>query len=73
MIAQYEERRTIRFLEEKNARICDCAGCGQVLLGNNPPQREMILLAGRMGVELPPIVIGKIRGRPYCRDCVVDQ
>ena len=47
--------------------LCNCAGCGKELLGlGNPPGIKR--KAGRG--DYPPLVGGRINGRPYCATCL---
>lgn len=43
--------------------VCNCAQCGNLLIGENQSRREL-------PQDAPPTVGGRIHGRPYCRGCL---
>ncbi len=57
-----------RHLSADDIGLVNCAGCGRELLGENTRRR---LDNGEVwtDADLPPVVAGRWRGRPYCADC----
>lgn len=58
----------LKYLEEEDAKVCNCAGCEALLLSaashealsqKDPPK----------GVKLPSAVVGRIYNRPYGPCC----
>lgn len=59
------------FIITQDTKLCNCAGCGEELLGES--QADAVALAGRMyrNYKPPrPLVRGRINGRPYCSQCL---
>lgn len=59
------------FIMTQETKLCNCAGCGQELLGES--QASAVALAQRMHRNYKPprpLVCGRINGRPYCSRCL---
>lgn len=52
-----------------DVKLCDCAECGKELLGSSMfcQLRE---LSDEQRQNLPSLVVGRIKGRPYCATCL---
>lgn len=50
-------------------RLCDCAGCGAALCGESERDWHAGLSAAERA-GYPPLVAGRMYGRPYCPDCL---
>jgi len=59
---------SLKFLEESNCRLCNCAECGIELL--SAVSRMKYFLTKPKGVEFPPAVAGRAKDRPYCSKCL---
>lgn len=65
-------RRTLesRF-EAGDLKVCDCAGCRKILLGNcHAEEVREAQAAGENTTLLPELVAARFNERPYCRDCL---
>lgn len=55
-----------------DAKLCNCAACGIVLLGAS--QRDEYEATPESAREsLPELVAGRIRQRPYCAACLEEE
>ena len=62
-----------RFIDENclppTTLVCNCAMCNLLLLGES--QRELYRALGRKEQRhWPPLVRGRVLGRPYCGTCL---
>ena len=53
-------------------KVCDCAGCGELLL-SRVHESYFLLLARPQQVVLPPLLFERHEGRPYCGGCAHDR
>jgi hypothetical protein len=53
---------------EERIRVCNCAGCGRVLLGRG--QHGLMTAAALVLGERPGRLAGRHEDRPYCAECL---
>lgn len=67
-----EKSKILRMYEIGTAKVCNCAECRQELLGScHEVDVEMAGKLRQLTAGLPPIVEGRIEGRPYCYRCFI--
>ena len=54
-----------------DTRVCNCAGCGVLLLGRTEIE-TVASLNERELMRWPSIVAGRVKDRPYCAGCLED-
>ena len=60
----------LRYLNQELA-MCNCAGCSSLMLGSKHKDAvRAAKLAGEDIACLPPLVAGRMDGRPYCATCL---
>ena len=55
---------------------CNCASCGEVLLGERMrrvPRRPLARICMSQWSRIPEFVARRIDGRPYCPSCLMDR
>lgn len=65
--AEHRRQTRVSPMTSQDVKMCDCAGCGTVMLGESMAKEALgpsLFPLGR-----PPMVHGRIDGRPYCRPC----
>lgn len=56
-------------MDYDDLKMCNCAECGRLLLGSvHRMWRNTLTL--KQQDSYPPLVSGRINGRPYCRACL---
>jgi hypothetical protein len=68
----YERQKTLRHRWlEGDVKVCNCASCNRILLGaSHEEELRVAKLTGQHLDGVPPLVAGRINGRPYCADCL---
>lgn len=60
------------FLDEVDAKLCNCAECGKVMLSI---KSKLDLACSetyrRLQKHMPAAVAGKVNQRPYCQSCLL--
>jgi hypothetical protein len=52
-------------------KVCNCAGCREVLLGTaHKEELRIASITKEDTTGVPPLVAGRIDGRPYCHGCL---
>ena len=53
------------------AKVCNCARCNRLLLGKEMEEwlKARAIANGTKKNKLPPLIFGRINGRPYCAWC----
>jgi hypothetical protein len=55
-----------------DVKLCDCADCGRVMLGESMGLWATTLSATQRA-RWPVLVGGRVRGRPYCHSCLAGK
>lgn len=55
--------------DPEDLKYCNCAQCGAELLGESRCNVERAML-WYSPTDFPPVVAGRVLGRPYCRACL---
>jgi hypothetical protein len=53
----------------RSFKVCNCADCGNLLLGESHRETRERMDESHMAL-LPPVVAGRLMGRPYCPVCL---